>query len=185
MPKSEHKCQFQITMCRKAEEKKLGPGALMIENMRKQGKPVTPWVEKLAASMDKMQKEGGEMGEVHPFFLLYWSQPNYKYSWPSCERHYSISLRHGAVSYRVLLHNFMIFESTWKNPGNLSLIDPLNSIMSVTAKHVITLAHYLTGYYITLFCISIFTVQRKPDPKFFIPQSSNKLWGPRKEDKCA
>ena len=70
MPIPEYKCQSQNTMCRKAEEKKLGPGALMIENMKKQGKPVTPWVEKLAASMDKMQKEGGEMGEVYPLYIL-------------------------------------------------------------------------------------------------------------------
>ena len=42
----------------------------MLEEMRKKGRPVTPWMEKMAANMDKMQKDGADLGEVSPAALL-------------------------------------------------------------------------------------------------------------------
>lgn len=47
----------------------LGPGAKMIEDMRKKGKPIDPKMEQMAAWLDNLAKDaGGEggMGEVHP-----------------------------------------------------------------------------------------------------------------------
>ena len=52
-----------FTGCRPKPEV-IGPGAKMLEEMRKKGRPVTPWMEKMAANMDKMQKEGADLGEV-------------------------------------------------------------------------------------------------------------------------
>ena len=50
------------------EDKPKGPGAAMIEKMRAQGRPIPPWVERMARNMDDMHEAQQEVGLL-PFHL--------------------------------------------------------------------------------------------------------------------
>jgi hypothetical protein len=53
----------------------MGPGAKMLEEMRKKGKPVDPKMEQMANWLDGLAKDGGatDMGEVPPSLNSAWS----------------------------------------------------------------------------------------------------------------
>lgn len=42
----------------------IGPGTKILHDMRRQGRPITPFVERMAARMDEMASAGGDMGDA-------------------------------------------------------------------------------------------------------------------------